>query len=348
MFEQVSPRASSHGLLNLNRRDAFEYRLPQTKIFGGRARLKCSADLKPVTDPFALDFLPPISVLTKWREELNHHQIERSEYLYKEQGKLRFDLESVDDMLKIHSTRDIKRAVSEELSWFSRPYAEPQDVREYPSESSIDDFGRLLYTGRFDRVLPSYEMTPNEMSQLIGDRWITSDYMSWMAKTLNREQNTTYCNVLNFIGDANRLVSRLGNNIPRRCFFFVNVGRLTSRKTILGEDIQRGCHWAICYVDCAKKQIVYGDTLGWALPEDLMDKLDFVTRAFFGEEARSYHLRICHDPQSITSQGVHVCGNSCSPQYPLQGCANICGVISMVMGAVACFSEELFTHLISR
>ena len=46
----------------------------------------------------------------------------------------------------------------------------------------------------------------------------------------------------------------------------------------------------------------------------------------------SYNLVICHNPK-YTMKGCHVCGNSCTP-YPLQTCANVCDVISMVVAVV--------------
>ena len=46
-------------------------------------------------------------------------------------------------------------------------------------------------------------------------------------------------------------------------------------------------------------------------------------------------------------KGRHVCGNLCTP-YPLQTCASVCGVISMVVAAVAIHKPDIFLQMISR
>ena len=133
-------------------------------------------------------------------------------------------------------------------------------MEKYPTASSIEDFKKLLYTQPY--VLTSHMMTPDEMAKLCGTRWISSDHMSWLAKTINKDQTTLYCNrIVNFMGDIGRLVTRLRSPKPKCCAFFVNAGKSNSRNVFLG-GTKRGCHWTLCYVDSTCKQIVYGDTLG--------------------------------------------------------------------------------------
>ena len=117
-------------------------------------------------------------------------------------------------------------------------------------------------------------------------------------------------------------------------------------KTVLGTDVTRGAHWTICHVSEENKLIVYGDTLGWHLPEELLEKVNRFTTTVFKADVASYNLVICHNPE-YTMKGRHVCGNSCTP-YPLQTCESVCGVISMVVAAVAIHKPDIFLQMISR
>ena len=140
----------------------------------------------------------------------------------------------------------------------------------YPPESSIKKFQEILYLNPFDDIIPNYDMTPNEVASLCVTRWVLSDLLMWMAKTLNKEQSDFYCCVINSVNDVERLATRkLQSKHLKGFFFFVNVSK-SGGKTVLGTDVIRGAHWTICHVSEENKMIVYGDTLGWHLPEGLI------------------------------------------------------------------------------
>ena len=111
-------------------------------------------------------------------------------------------------MLKVHYARDLQRAVQAELNWFSEPYIKPLTVQMYPPESSIKKFQEILYLNPFDYIIPNYDMTQNEVASLCVTRWVLSDLLMWMAKTLNKEQSDFYCCVINSVNDVERLATR--------------------------------------------------------------------------------------------------------------------------------------------
>ena len=78
----------------------------------------------------------------------------------------------------------------------------------YPPESSIKKFQEILYLNPFDDIIPNYDMTPNEVASLCVTRWVLSDLLMWMAKTLNKEQSDFYCCVINSVNDVERLATR--------------------------------------------------------------------------------------------------------------------------------------------
>ena len=53
-----------------------------------------------------------------------------------------------------------------------------------------------------------------------------------------------------------------------------------------------------------------------------------------------------HNPNSkCPIRGGHKCNHTCTRNFPLQTCNNICGIVVMVMASVACHHKELFQVL---
>lgn len=152
--------------------------------------------------------------------------------------------------------------------------------------------------------------------------------------------------MLNTVNDIECLVERrLQSHKPSSLVFFVSVA-LSTGKTVLASDHHRGIYWTLCQVDHSNKSVVYADTLGWQVPEGLTEKVNCFIIAVYREEITDYEMNICHKPES-TVNGHHSCTPSCA-KYPVQTCSNVCGVISMVMAAVATHKEDLFLEMISR
>ena len=329
-WQKCSKQVTSSVLTTHTRREAFEFKLPPTKSpRNADGDFVVSDSPRITTNLFSLKTIPPFSLLTTWDKQLSFLQKEEKGYYFLQHGSQCFSISDIKDMLKVHYARDLQRAVQAELNWFSEPYIKPLTVQMYPPESSIKKFQEILYLNPFDYIIPNYDMTPNEVASLCVTRWVLSDLLMWMAKTLNKEQSDFYCCVINSVNDVERLATRkLQSKHLKGFFFFVNVSK-SGGKTVLGADVIRGAHWTICHVSEENKMIVYGNTLGWHLPEGLLEKVNRFTTTVFKADVASYNLVICHNPK-YTMKGRHVCGNSCTP-YPLQTCASVCGVISMVV-----------------
>ena len=167
-----------------------------------------------------------------------------------------------------------------------------------------------------------------------------------MAETLNKEQSHTFCSVINPITDVESLAARKLQPLqPNSLLFFVNVSSVAGRR-VLATDVQRGCHWTLCQVNNVNKTIVYADTLGWKIPEGLLDKVNRFVTGVYSDDVANYKLITCHQPGHFVN-GQHCCTSSCA-LYPVQTCTTVCGVISMVMAAIATHKQELFLQMTAR
>lgn len=310
-----------------------------------RTRITRNTVARPVTDPFTLKFLPPENQLLKWKDDIaRKNQHRNGTFLYAENAQGCFDISSLQTMLKLNRAKSIKTAVQKEIKWFAAPYDIPATVHQPPA-SSVEQFKDLLYTVRYDKVISPYGMSPNELSTICLDRWLSCDPIRWLMKSLNGSQSHTYCLYLNeFRGDPSSLKCFVnGSTKLERFLFAVNVGRSSKGDTFIASDLQRGCHWTLCFVDITSREIVYGDSLGWPVPRGLIDKVYSFIRLACSAERDAFSVVLCHDPHSVNlTTGTHDCKFECAQHYPFQTCSSICGIVVMVMAAIACHNFPLF------
>ena len=260
------------------------------------------------------------------------------------------DINCINVLLKLHTAKNIQAAVQQEVNWFSKSYNKPQTVSQHPPPSSIADFQKMLYLNRYDAICNENGMTPMELAMGCVNRWLSSDHITWMMKTLTESQNDTYCIFLNGALNTDPKTYRRfrnGNaNLPSKFIFALNVGR-DERGTFLGADDKRGCHWTLCHVDIVAKKIVYGDSLAWPFPSGLLCRVEkYIKAVCKDDEISNYSIVMLHDPQNqCLMSGMHRCGATCAQLYPLQTCTNICGIVVMVVAAIACHNYEFFQHI---
>ena len=130
---------------------------------------------------------------------------------------------------------------------------------------------------------------------------------------------------------------------PDRFLFAVNVGRSSKGDTSIGSDLQRGCHWTMSLVDIDSRKIIYGDSLGWSVPHGLIDKVYSFIRLTCSADRDTFSVVLCHAPHCVNSRtGTHECNFARAQLYPFQTCRSICGIVVMVMSAIACQNLPLF------
>jgi hypothetical protein len=218
-----------------------------------------------------------------------------------------------------------------------------------PDQGDIKKFQSLVYTKRYNEILSGYDITPEELSRLCCTRWLSCDHMSWITKKLNGMQTETHCIYLNFTGDTDQSVRKKIESLRQKStqfLFILNVSRSAHGNVYLGSYEQPGNHWTVCHVDTRERTVTYCDSLAWPSPIDLLNRIGKFIRIAYNEEVSLYMFVYAHDP-SLGSQG-HWCLSSCSPLYPLQQCGNVCGVVVMIVAAIACLAPDFVRELTKK
>ena len=117
-------------------------------------------------------------------------------------------------------------------------------------------------------------------------------------------------------------------------------------QTFIGTMNKLGNHWVLVVVEIRPfKRILYCDTLAWKPPSDIIDVVNsYISHIPRIEKYDDTHLFLAHHSMA-TSRFGHMCDWRCR-NYPLQTCSDVCGVIVLIIAALAVLDQPLFQFLI--
>ena len=95
------------------------------------------------------------------------------------------------------------------------------------------------------------------------------------------------------------------------------------------------------------KTAVYGDSLGWKMPHDLLEKIRPYVTFLWSENEAEYSTSYCQDTVG-TSEAEHICQATCSSFYPLQKDSSIRGVVKLLIVGLAFADQSSFNYLLSN
>ena len=303
--------------------------------------------LESTVDPFRSRFLPPKHQLISWQTVLSRrNEIEASvHYVHSEIGNLTY--ETIGHFLSLHTARDVKLAVEQEINWFNESKLIPRSVVSRPSNAAINAFKSLIWYHPNLEEIPFYRATPSILAQLCCTWEVNDEHVRNILSMLNKEQTSVRCIHINFVTNVQRFVQRrilTGENVPQKLCFIANVGMHANGKTFCGSNGQQGNHWVTAMYDHSERKLIYGDSLGWPIPDSLQQKVQLFADEIYQGRSSPISLEYCHDPESH-SHGRRSCGVQCHKRYPLQTCGKVCGVVALVMAAIFCHKIEFLRQI---
>ena len=186
---------------------------------------------------------------------------------------------------------------------------------------------------------------------LLGREWLATDHVAWVLSELNTMQQDTLLLCPNAVVNITNEMAR-----KRKIFNFGMVKRLVLRmplnvgkengQTFIGTMNKSGNHWVLVVVEIRPfKRMLYCDTLAWKPPSDIIDVVNsYISHIPRIEKYDDRHLFLAHHSMA-TSRFGHMCDWRCR-NYPLQTCSDVCGVIVLIIAALAALDRPLFQFLI--
>ena len=296
--------------------------------------------------------MPPLSNLLAWQTEISTANKMATEKFYvkcSNYGNL--DADSIRKCIALHSSRDVKIAVSQEIDWFNQSKTVPRSVHKTPPVSAVNAFKSLIMNHPATEQIEGYDMTPKELAVLCCKRYITCDHVMWSINQCNKQQEEVWCVYMNFVNRIENRIScylkKRNNERPKKICFIINVGKMEGDRVFVGSDVDQGCHWTIAVYDREKNQLIYGDSLGWEMPNEVIIRLkEFVSGIW--KDWHEPEVVYCHDPLAH-KDGIRACGDQCTvPYYPLQSCSTICGVVAIIMSAMVCLNYDCFEGMFKK
>lgn len=209
--------------------------------------------------------------------------------------------------MQLHKAKEVETCVEKELDWFSTNRLIPKSVKRTPSLVSLNNFKSLIHNRPYNLFVNPYEMFPDELARLCGERYLSGDHMMYVVRKLNEMQDDVLCVYGNYNPDPKKCLERFMRSkqqLPTRIAFLLNVGsNPRNGETYIGTYEKPGNHFAMAIVS-DRTTCTYGDSLGWMAPIELKDLVDQYCKVLYGEG--DVNIVECHKPHS---------GNETQMQY---------------------------------
>ncbi len=183
-----------------------------------------------------------------------------------------------------------------------------------------------------------------KLDELMSGHWLSLNTIETITNIINKSYEITQSLV--FIANhtsVNTLLITIKQTSMSQSInqivFILHVGwSKDTCSTFLSDNCRKGNHFTLAVYSMDTRRLIYGDTLGWPIPEEFVCTINNIA-TLFNEPAP--HITICHTHEFDSN----TCNLSCSKFYPVQTCNDVCGVAVIVMCSLATYSRKNFINL---
>ena len=84
----------------------------------------------------------------------------------------------------------------------------PSNLKIIPDKEPLQTFESIIHNNPYDRVLPEFDMTPEELWQLCLKRLLSGDHMRYFVKITNQQEPEILYVYVNSVRDIKRFVDQ--------------------------------------------------------------------------------------------------------------------------------------------
>ena len=96
----------------------------------------------------------------------------------------------------------------QEIDWFSETFRMPSGLKIIPEKEPLQTFESIIHNNPYGRILPEFDMTPEELSQLYLKRLLYGDHMRYFIKIANQQEPEILYVYVNSVRDIKRFVDQ--------------------------------------------------------------------------------------------------------------------------------------------
>ena len=277
----------SERLKVFTRYEAYRCKIPPTKKISNSAFRKFP-QMPSLISPCEHKFLPPEETLKSWKKQLQDIiAITFGDY-FVETDNGYYSVDTINGALQQYKARRVTKFVRQEIDWFSETFRMPSNLKIIPEKEPLQTFESIIHNNPYDRILPEFGMTSEELSQLCLKRLLSGDHMRYFIKIANQQEPEILYVYVNSVRDIKRFVDQqlmIKQGNIKHLIMILHIGK---RRTIrdgkplptvfIIDDNNRGCHFVVPFVNLQNNVIYYGDSLGWSSPENLVSLVKEYTK----------------------------------------------------------------------
>ena len=84
----------------------------------------------------------------------------------------------------------------------------PSNLKITPDKKPLQTFQSIIQNNPYDRILPEFDMNPQELSQLCLKRLLSGDHMRYFVKITNQQEPEILYVYVNSVRDIKRFVDQ--------------------------------------------------------------------------------------------------------------------------------------------
>eukprot|EP00112_Aurelia_sp_Birch-Aquarium-sp1_P023018 Seg6701.2 transcript_id=Seg6701.2/GoldUCD/mRNA.D3Y31 product="hypothetical protein" protein_id=Seg6701.2/GoldUCD/D3Y31 len=290
---------------------------------------------------------------------INLERKENNENWCVEIGGMFYDLNALSKCLDLHKMIAKQKEVVEECEWLSRVtknVCSPQGAPEIDKSIAKSLIAKIQEKGE-RAFCQDAKITVDKLKTLVGNRWVNSEIIDQIIFLINSQTKNVFAFNFNFKDNINEIPQSFARifhkkwpeTLPKKFVFVIHVVKVGGKAYIgnvtIDGQTHKANHYATCFYDVKSNYLIYGDSLGYPIPDAFEKVFKKMLSLTVGQrEATRCALRASHCNETQIS-GPHVCNKNCWTFFPLQTDGSICGIATIVCMCLASIDEASFLSL---
>ena len=153
-------------------------------------------------------FLPPEETLRSWKKQLQDIIAIASGDYFVETDNGYCLVDTINGALQVYKARRVRKFVRQQIDWFSETFRMLSNLKIIPEKEPPQTFESIIHNNPYDRILPEFDMIPEELSQLCLKRLLSADHMRYFVKLANQQEPEILYVYVNSVYDIKRFVNQ--------------------------------------------------------------------------------------------------------------------------------------------
>ena len=99
-----------------------------------------------------------------------------------------YSVDTINGALQLYKARSVRKFVRQEIDWFSDTFRMPSNLKIIPEKEPLETFESIIQKYPYDKILPEFDMVPEELSQLFLKRLLSGVHRRYFVKIADQQE----------------------------------------------------------------------------------------------------------------------------------------------------------------